>query len=93
MEAFEFSGVASVRGTVACEPYFCASTSYPSSAILIATGEEVTGSGPGFAWHPYPSSGVAGSEYQVVYSAGSTNFPFSNTVNDVEAAAVLVPTP
>ena len=55
--------------------------------------EGIGGSGPGFGWYPYPASGVAGSEYQVVYSAGSTDFPFSSAVPDVEAAAVLVPGP
>lgn len=93
VQAWEFSGVGTVRSTVACEPYFCPSDLYPSSAILIATGEAVTGAGTGFAWYPYPISGVAGTEYEIVYAAGSTNFPFYNVVTDVEAAAVLVPGP
>jgi len=92
VQAWEFSGVNSVESTVSCTPT-CSSASYPSSGILIATAMDVTGAGPGFTWYPYAFSGVAGSEVQIIAGAGSTTFPFSTSVKDVEAGAVLVKTP
>jgi len=88
VEAWEFSGVDSVKSTVSCSPA-CVSASYASPGILIATARDVNGSGPGFTWYRYAASGVAGSEYQVVSGSGTTTFPFSTRVNDVEAGAVL----
>ncbi len=88
---WEFRGVDTVKSAVSCAP-ICASASYSSPGILIATAMNVNGSGPGFAWFPYAASSVAGSEYQVVTSSGTTSFPFSTfTTGDinVEAGAVL----
>ncbi len=91
VQAWEFSGVNAVESTVSCAPR-CASTSYPASAVLIATARDVSGAGPGFVWSPYSASSVAGTEYQVTMGSGSTTFPFSTGVNDVEVGAVLVRT-
>jgi len=88
VQAWVFSGVDSVRSTVACERS-CAQTSYPSSGVLIATAEGVGSAGRGFVWLPYPTSSVAGSEYQIFSGPGTTTFLFSPSVTDVEAGAVL----
>lgn len=88
VDAWEFSGVDSVKSTVSCSP-ICAPASFASPGILIATARDVTGAGPGFTFYQYAASGVAGSEYQVISGSGTTAFPFSATVNDVEAGAVL----
>jgi len=90
---WEFRGVGAVKSAVSCAPT-CASASYSSGDILIATAMNVNGSGPGFAWSPYTASGVAGSEYQVATGPGTTTFPFSTFVTgdiNVEAGAVLGP--
>jgi len=90
---WEFRGVGAVKSAVSCAPT-CASASYSSGDILIATAMNVNGSGPGFAWSPYAASGVAGSEYQVATGPGTTTFPFSTFVTgdiNVEAGAVLGP--
>ena len=89
---WEFSGVDAVKSTLSCTPV-CSSASYASPGILIATARDVTGAGPGFTCYQYAVSGVAGSEYQVVTGSGTTTFPFSTSVNDVEACAVLGSTP
>jgi len=88
IEIWEFSGVDTVKSTVSCSP-ICASASFASPGVLIATARDVTGAGLGFTWYPYAASGVAGTEYQVVSGSGTTAFPFSAGVNDVEAGAVL----
>lgn len=89
VQAWEFSGVSAIGNTASCEPT-CPSTSYPAGSVLFATGRDTSGAGPGFSFVPYVASSIAGSEYQVVASAGSTTFPFSNPVDDAEAAVVLV---
>ena len=90
VQAWEFSGVNSVAGTGECSPY-CSSAAYPPRSVLLATASYVTGPGPGFAWYQYAASAVAGSEYRITSSAGSTTFPFMVYTLNEEAAVVLSP--
>jgi len=89
VEVWEFSGVASVGNTASCTPT-CASTSYPASSVLLATGSTVYSAAAGFAWYQYAFSGVDGSEYQVASSSGSTTFAFSPPTPSEEVGVVLL---
>lgn len=86
VQAWEFSGVDAIGGG-------CSPVSYPSGSVLLATGRDAYGAGEGFTWEAYAASGLAGSEYQVAASPGSTAFPFSTGVNSVEAAAIFMRSP
>ncbi|MGA2663388.1 MAG: hypothetical protein ABSF83_00385 [Nitrososphaerales archaeon] len=97
VQAWEFSGVDAVQYAVDCTPD-CPATTFPSGSVLLATARgdgtvPVNGGGPGFTFYPYEASYLAGSEYQVTAAPGSTTFPFSTSVREVEAAAVLVEKP
>lgn len=87
VQAWEFGGVDGLAGG-SCSPVF-----YPAGSVLLATGRDVYGAGAGFVWDQYRASGVGGTEYMISQSAGSTSFPFSTGVNDVEAAAVFLQAP
>jgi hypothetical protein len=86
VQAWEFSGVNAIGGG-------CSPVSYPAGSVLLATGRDAYGAGSGFTWEDYAASGLAGSEYQVATSPGSTAFPFSTGVNSVEAAAIFMRSP
>lgn len=86
VQAWEFSGVDAIGGG-------CSPASYPAGSVLLATGRDAYGAGQGFTWEVYAASGLAGSEYQVAASPGSTAFPFSTEVNSVEAAAIFMRSP
>jgi hypothetical protein len=86
VQTWELSGVNGIAGG-------CSPVTYPAGSILLATGRDAHGAGTGFTWEVYAASGVAGSEYQVSPSTGSTAFPFSTGVNDVQAAAVFLLSP
>jgi len=87
VQTWELSGVDGMAGGS------CIPVSYPTGSVLLATGRDAHGAGAGFTWEVYAASGVAGSEYQVSAGSGSTAFPFSTAVNDVEAAAVFLRAP
>jgi hypothetical protein len=86
LQAWEFRGVDAIGGG-------CSPVSYPADSILLATGRDAYRAGPGFSWEVYSASGLAGSEYKVATSPGSTTFPFSTGVNSVEASAVFMRSP
>jgi len=86
VQAWEFSGVNAIGGG-------CSPVSYPAGSVLLATGRDAYGAGPGFTWEGYAASGLAGSEYQVAASPGSTAFPFSTGINSVETAAIFMRAP
>ena len=90
LQIWEFSGVNSVASSVSCTPT-CAAVAYPAGSVLIATARgNVSGGGAGFSFYQCVASYLAGSEYQIAAVAGSTAFPFSPAVSEVESAAVLV---
>jgi len=86
VQAWELSGVDAIGGG-------CSPVSYPAGSILLATGRDAYGAGPGFKWEVYAASHLAGSEYQVATSPGFTDFPFSTGVNSVEAGAIFMRSP
>ncbi|MDA4122659.1 MAG: hypothetical protein OK456_05695 [Thaumarchaeota archaeon] len=89
VQGWEFTGVNSIGSTFTCGPSCSSASAYPASSVLIATARDETGGGSGFTFDQYVASGIAGTEYEIASSAGSTSFPFSSVVDDVEAGVVL----
>ncbi len=88
VQVWEFSGVNGIGNTASCRPS-CPVTSYPQESILLATGSTVTGAGSGFTWEGYTASAVAGSEYMLSPTYGSTTFSFSPQASLEEVGVIL----